>query len=436
MPQVLDNIALKLVDALRQTLELSHACDFCVGYFNLRGWGRVDDLIERYEGGEGKSARILVGMYQAPDEEMRVALQVMRQEKLLDSRDIKRIRRELTESFRKQLATGVPTNADEATLRRLAHQIRKGKVHVKLFVRYPLHAKLYLIYRNDPNIPIVGYLGSSNLTGAGLSEQGELNVDVLDSDACRKLRRWFEERWNDERGCLDVSDDLATVIETGWTREEPLSPYLLYLKMAYHLAQDARTGEAEFKLPAVFRDKLLEFQAAAVSLAAHHLNRRGGVLIADVVGLGKTLMAVATAKIWQEDQGGDTLIICPKNLESMWQYYVNEYQLVAKVMSLSVVQSRLPDLRRYRLVIIDESHNLRNREGQRYQAIREYIQRNQCQCILVTATPYNKQYEDLSNQLRLFVDERSDLGIRPEAYISAKLQNPNLQPHIKFHRVA
>ena len=55
--------------------------------------------------------------------------------------------------------------------------------------------------------------------------------------------------------------------------------------------------------------------------------------------------------------------------------------------------------------MIDESHNLRNREGQRYRAIHDYIQQNESKVILLSATPYNKTYLDLSNQLRLFVDE-------------------------------
>ncbi len=81
------------------------------------------------------------------------------------------------------------------------------------------------------------------------------------------------------------------------------------------------------------------------------------------------------------------------------------------------VQNELPDLRRYRLVLIDESHNLRNRDGKRYRVIRDYIQRNDSRCILLTATPYNKTYLDLSNQLRLFLDDQADLGIRPEALL-------------------
>src|SRR5207247_7447558 len=121
-------------------------------------------------------------------------------------------------------------------------------------------------------------------------------------------------------------------------------------------------------------------------------------------------------RIMQDDFGLETLVICPKNLVRMWQQYMDDYGLVSKVISMTNVQNELPDLRRFRLVVIDESHNLRNREGKRYKAIKDYIEKNESKCILLTATPYNKTYLDISAQLRLFLtDEASkDLGIRPE----------------------
>ena len=193
-----------------------------------------------------------------------------------------------------------------------------------------------------------------------------------------------------------------------------MPPYHVYLKMAYHLSHEARAGLAEFRVPRVFGNSLFDFQSAAVRIAAHHLNKRNGVLIGDVVGLGKTLMATAVARIFQDDYDLETLIICPKNLVPMWEDYAHEYGLRGRVLSLSRVLGELPDMRRYRLVVIDESHNLRNREGRRYRAIREYVRANESKCILLSATPYNKTYLDLSSQLRIFVDDDQDLGIRPE----------------------
>ena len=414
MPRIFDNLEAgsSLLPALQDTLALSSRADFCVGYFNLRGWGGLAPYVDDWDNDDGPG-RVLIGMQHLPHEELREAFSLLDRPSGIDNQTAHRLRVQLAEQLRQQLTIGVPTNADEKTLRQLAIQLRSKKVVVKLFLRHPLHAKLYLLFRDDPINPIVGYLGSSNLTFAGLSGQGELNLDVLDHDAALKLKQWFEDRWTD-RFCVDITDELLQIIEESWAREELMPPYHVYLKMAYHLSHEARAGLAEFRIPKVFGDRLFDFQAAAVKIAAHHLNKRNGVLIGDVVGLGKTLMATAVARIFEDDYGLETLIICPKNLVPMWEDYAYQYQLRARVLSLSRVLTELPNLRRYRLVVIDESHNLRNREGRRYRAIQEYVRANESKCILLSATPYNKTYLDLSSQLRIFVEDDQDLGIRPE----------------------
>ncbi len=414
MPRIFDNIEQHLLPALVKTLEVSHCADFCVGYFNLRGWKQLDRYIEPWSGGEGQCCRLMVGMQRTPQEELQEAFRLSPSDGTIDNPKAKQLKRKLADDFRRQLMLGVPTAADEAGLRRLAQQLRDKKLVVQLFLRHPLHAKLYLLFRDDFNNPISGYVGSSNLTFAGLSAQGELNVDVLDHDACQKLAAWFEDRWADQF-CVDISAELIEVIEESWARETPPTPYEIYLKMAYHLALDARAGLGEYALPVEFRNRLFKFQAEAVKIAARYFNRQGGVLIGDVVGLGKTLMATALAKIIEDDQGISTLIICPPNLKSMWQGYVDKYGLRGKVMSSGMAIKELPEVpARFRLVILDESHNYRNREGKVYRAIKEFLDQGDARCILLSATPYNKTYLDLSAQLRLFVPEGRPLGIRPE----------------------
>lgn len=207
MPRIFDNIEQKLLPALKDNLEVSERADFCVGYFNLRGWKQINSYIENWSGLDGHYCRLLVGMQKLPEDELRASLSMIAEEAGMDNQTALRLKKRLAEEFRNQLASGVPTNADEAGLRRLAAQIKAGKVVVKLYLRHLLHAKLYLLYRSDRINPITGYLGSSNLTFSGLSHQGELNVDVLDHDACQKLAKWFEGRWND-RWCLDISKEL------------------------------------------------------------------------------------------------------------------------------------------------------------------------------------------------------------------------------------
>ena len=414
MPRIFDNTSdsTKLVSALQETLPISNRADFCVGYFNLRGWGDLAPYLDRWDPEDGP-CRVLIGMQRLPDVELREALGLRDGQQSVDNAAAQRLRVQMAEQLRQQLTLGLPTNADESALHLLSKQLKSKRVVVKLFLRYPLHAKLYLLFRDDPNNPITGYLGSSNLTFAGLSQQGELNIDVLDHDATSKLQQWFEDRWND-RFCIDITEELLQIIEESWARKDLVPPYHVYLKMAYHLSNEARAGIEEFKIPSVFGNRLFEFQTAAVKIAAHHLNRRNGVLIGDVVGLGKTLIATALARIFEDDLGTQTLVICPKNLVPMWEQYRDDYGLRARVLSISQVLGQLPNLRRYHQVIVDESHNLRNREGKRYRAIREYVSENESRCILLSATPYNKTYHDLSNQLRLFISEEQDLGIRPE----------------------
>lgn len=418
MPRIFDNIEKPLLPALQETLKVAERADFCVGYFNLRGWRHLAGHVDRWAGGEGQCCRLLVGMHVAPSDELRQALRRREDDDGLDNQTALREKRRIAEEFRQQLTFGVPTNDDEAALRQLSAQIRAKKLIVKVYLRHPLHAKLYLLYRQDANNPVTGFLGSSNLTLAGLAKQGELNVDVLEHDACNKLVDWFEDRWRDRR-CIDISKELADIIDQSWAGERLVPPYHVYLKMAYHLAQEARAGLSEFRIPSVFGETLFDFQLAAVKIAAHHLNKRGGVLIGDVVGLGKSMMATALAKIFEDDYHTETLIICPKNLVSMWEDYAHRYRLHAKVLPLSKVLTELPEkTRRYRLVLIDESHNLRNKEGKRWRVIREYIERNESLTVLLSATPYNKTYLDLSAQLALFLNEDADIGIRPEKLLA------------------
>ena len=423
----------KFVDGLKKNITAIGVkrVDYCIGYFNLRGWDQIATEIDTLEGEnvyehdefqqpihKNRFCRLLIGMHR-PDEDLIRELYSCREPDPIDNEQMLRCKLKIAAEFQRQLMLGAPTDKDEQTLRHLAEQLRGGRVCVKLYLRRPLHAKLYLAYRNDETNPHPTIMGSSNLTYAGMIGQGELDTQIADKDNTKKLVVWFEEHWNDSQ-CLDITEELLSVIDNSWAGQQDLKPYYIYMKTAYHLSQEARAGIAEYSLPPIFQHDLFPFQQNAVKIAVRHLRNEkiNGAMIGDVVGLGKTITACAIAKMYETMFTSSTLIICPANLQEMWKKYKVRYDLKADIISKDkpIDVDNMPF---YKLVIIDESHNLRNREGRRYQNIKKFIEHQDCQVLLLSATPYNKDYSDLSNQLRLFLSEDADLGIRPENYIKS-----------------
>ena len=174
MPHIFDNLASdsSLLPALQETLALSSRADFCVGYFNLRGWGGLAPYVDDWNQGDGP-CRVLTGMQRLPHDDFRDAPSLGDRPSSMDNRTAHRFRVQLAEQLRRQLTIGSPTNAHERTLQQLAAQLRAKNVVVKLFRRHPLHAKCHLLGRHDPSNPTVGCPSNRNLTFAGLAGQDD-----------------------------------------------------------------------------------------------------------------------------------------------------------------------------------------------------------------------------------------------------------------------
>jgi hypothetical protein len=108
MPRIFDNIEKSLLPSLQDTLQSAERADFCVGYFNLRGWSQLAPHADKWAGGPGHCCRLLVGMHVSPTEELRQALRGSGEDGL-DNQTAKREMRRIAEEFRQQLTFGVPS---------------------------------------------------------------------------------------------------------------------------------------------------------------------------------------------------------------------------------------------------------------------------------------------------------------------------------------
>lgn len=434
--RIFDNIKLPLGRHLQTTLTQHQAMDVATGYFNLRGWRLFDELVAAMDSpsvdvgqGQRPRARILIGML-APSPQAE-ALDLL-QSDLTGNSDEElgvKVYREramaLVTDLRQQLQRGRATAADRATLQSLRELLEDGKVEIRAYTRRPLHGKGYIFHRADANAPITGFVGSSNLTGPGLESNYELNVDVLDFNAARDLADWFTDRW-DEPFTVPITAEILDLIEQSWVY--PKHPYEVFLKVCYDLSRDVRESVSEYDVPLAVAGQLLTFQGIAVrTLARRLMSGYKGAMLGDVVGLGKTIVAISVALVLREQASMLPLVVCPLNLVEMWEKHLQRYGLPGRVVPYSMANQVLPTLPRYDLVIVDESHTLRNDKRRDYVAVEEYISRNAARTLLLTATPYNLRFRDVGNQLGLYMEDGTDVGLTPAAALAL---DPNLRDKV------
>lgn len=437
MPDIFDNLSdsSRLGTRLKETVEADDTAslDVATGYFDLRGWSSFAGIVGKKtvtrSAADPAFVRVLVGMVMPSDSvRMLSALQDVVQppaygSHIADMSKARSAKEQLVKHLRTQLMRGLPSVAERRTLQQLKEQLRAGAVEMKVFTTAPLHGKTYILHMpRNVYAKKLAYVGSSNLTAAGFFRNLELNIDVTDGQATQRLADWFTDRWNDPFS-LTITTEIIDLIEESWASETQPTPYEVYLKVCHALSEDAREGMG-YVLPTSMENLLLDYQITAVRTLARRIVRRGGTMLGDVVGLGKTLTAIATALMLEAAEDYTTLVLCPKNLEHMWEGYLEKYGLIgARVIPYSMADKKLPELKRFHLVICDESHNLRNNTTQSSEAIKDYVRRNGSKVLLLTATPYNLAFADVANQIGLYIEDDDDLGIQPTA---AMAKDPNL----------
>jgi superfamily II DNA or RNA helicase len=331
--------------------------------------------------------------------------------------------------------------------------LKQNKVEVKTLEPNFCHAKAYIY--NDKKDERLKYFisGSSNLTEAGIGLKQTNNVELNiaktgDSNQFRALVKWFDELWNKPQAHYKKTVRL----DDGKTKQQNFKEYLieqiekifieyspkqLYYKVLFELFGEELLKEQEDptfnreigKLEnSVIYQTLYPFQKKGVLSLIKMLQNYNGAILADAVGLGKTWSALAVMKYFQL-QGYENILLCPKKLQNNWQQYLKkrgslfesdqfdftirfhtdlfEKRLEKDGLTIAdYFQSDKP-----KLLIIDESHNLRNAKSNRYKFLVETIlKKNQnIKVLLLSATPINNSLIDIRNQFKLMTKD-NDYG--------------------------
>lgn len=316
--------------------------------------------------------------------------------------------------------------------------LKLDKVLTKTLEPNFCHAKLYLKTAKNDDRNHYFISGSSNLTEAGIGKKTTSNVELNiaetgNNNQYKELLDWFNDLWDrpqahskktliDENGKLSQKDFKQYLIDEISKLFEVYTPEQIYYKILFelfHKEQDNPEVEKQLiKLEdTVVYNKLYDFQKGGVNSLIRMLNKYNGAILADAVGLGKTWSALAVMKSFQHK--ADVLLLCPKKLEQNWRQYIKKNNSIFEDDKLDFDVKFHTDLReggfndnflqyllndKSKLLVIDESHNLRNDKSSRYKyLIEEILQQSKgdIKILLLSATPINNSFKDIRNQFKL-----------------------------------
>jgi superfamily II DNA/RNA helicase len=432
---IIDNRNQKLVDQIKRILDSTEAAHFAVGYFFLSGFTAIAERLTRI-----KELRLLIGNTSNRETIEQIAQGYRRLELIEDKIEAqkypkrseeKRMANETAANIRSSIELMDQTDEAETLVKNLVQMIEEKRLHVRVYTKGTLHAKVYIfdygtvydnkgraLERQEKGIAIVG---SSNLTLSGITHNTELNVTIHGNDNHTELTHWFDELWNEAE---EFNEILMREMKQSWAGSI-VRPYDVYYKTLYALVKDRLedTAPKDLIIEDEISKQLADFQKVAVNNAVQNIRDYGGAFVSDVVGLGKSFIGAAIIKRFEQVERARSLIICPAPLIEMWDRYNEVYQLNARVLSMGMlkedddgdVKALLNDFRFQDrdFVLIDESHNLRNNNTQRYKVVEAFLGAGK-RCCFLTATPRNKSAWDIYHQLKLFhQDDKTDLPIDP-----------------------
>ncbi|MBP7875050.1 MAG: helicase [Parabacteroides sp.] len=311
----------------------------------------------------------------------------------------------------------------------LAEDIQNGRVELKIHATKDLHAKFYLFLPEKHTKHSDGWviMGSSNLSnsGLGLTEppRYELNVSMKDFDDVAFCKEEFDKLWKD--GLPLTFDDIEQFRNETHLGQTP-TPYELYMKVLIDFFQGQVEDDFSLEMPdGVMK---LKYQTDAVGQGYEMLKKHNGFFLADVVGLGKTVVATMVAKRFIEENGireTKILVIYPPALASNWKDTFEKFKIAKNTdfLSCGSLDRVLEGTHNYRnaeeydMILVDEAHRFRGDSSAMYdklqricKADREYEGRvggRKKKVMLISATPLNNRPDDLYNLLMLFQDKRN-----------------------------
>ena len=271
-----------------------------------------------------------------------------------------------------------------------------------------MHAKLYLFKYNEEAERNAFLIGSSNFTHRGIKDRKELNIYC--KDGFNELYNYFEEEWNKAHEILNNKNEeeffrniIKLTNEDKKDKDDLVSPYKIFLKVIYEYFEFINREELLCS-PTDYGYRDYKYQIDAIKSGINGIILYNGVLISDVVGLGKSIIASTIAKnLLLKEKIEEIIIICPPKIIDSWENYNIEFQIKAKVFSIGLLDKALEHVRNHRknrLIIIDEAHRFVNNKTYSYDMITNICFGNKV--IAITATPMHNTTSDIFSIIDIF----------------------------------
>ncbi|MDP8267601.1 MAG: helicase-related protein [Candidatus Tenebribacter davisii] len=392
-----------LESRIKKLIKFSEEIKILVGFFYFSGWQELSDSLRKEP---GIKLKVLVGLQ--IDSYLGKMLEVEDEQKGMSKDDI---RERFYESLQKGLNDKELDNEEfYQDVDIFIDLLQTGRLELRKS-RESNHAKLYIFKAKDEikELQAARFItGSSNLTRSGFRHQNEFNVEISDFGT-KEAEKYFDELWI-KAVPIDDIDVIIKIIKEHTQAADitPFEAYTLMLKTYLETQQVKKMEPIIERLLVKHGYKRYSYQLDAVNQALSVLENYNGVIIGDVVGLGKSLIACMTAA----SLNTRGLIICPPALigdsegRSGWIRYKNEFELFNwEIYSSGKLEKAIGYLQKYgdsiTTIVIDEAHRYRNQDTESYELLSEICKNRNV--MLLTATPFNNSPSDIFSLLKLFI---------------------------------